>query len=67
MEYSSTSTTSGINRNGKFSLNIVALLITAVCTVLLGIGFATGLAGSRERGSGPAGGVDSVGPMDFYL
>ena len=39
VDYSSTSTTSGTNRNGKFSLNIVALLITAVCTVLLGIAF----------------------------
>ena len=67
MEYSSTSTTSGINRNGKFSLNIVALLITAVCTVLLGIGFAPVLQAAESAVAALPGVVDSVGPMDFYL
>ncbi|CAI8023738.1 NADH-quinone oxidoreductase subunit N [Geodia barretti] len=39
MGYRNSSTASGLNRNGRFSLTVVALTVTAVCTVLLGIAF----------------------------
>ena len=39
MGYRNSSTASGLHWNGRFSLTVVALTVTAVCTVLLGIAF----------------------------